>query len=72
MFYSLQICTFLAESLSNYGFKEEKKIDLDSNKTKAVSPRGVLRNTSVSFDVKNFKKYLRRSSFFKENKASRG
>ena len=31
--------TFLIESISNYVFKEEKKIDLDSNKTEAITER---------------------------------
>ena len=33
MFYCRQTYTFLVESISNYVFNEEKKIDLDSNNT---------------------------------------
>ena len=39
MFYSQQIYTFLVQSISNHVFKEEKKIDLDSNKTEAITER---------------------------------
>ena len=39
MFYSRQIYTFLVEIILNYVFKEEKKIDLDSNKTEAITKR---------------------------------
>ena len=39
MFYPRQIYTFLVESISNYVFKEEKKIDLDSDKTEAITNR---------------------------------
>ena len=39
MFYSRQIYSFLVESISNYVFKEEKKIDLDSNKAEAITER---------------------------------
>ena len=39
MFYFRQMYTFLIESISNYVFKEEKKIDLDSNKTEAITER---------------------------------
>ena len=39
MFYSRQIYTFLVESISNYVYKEEKKIDLNSNKTEAITKR---------------------------------
>ena len=63
MFYSRQIYTFLVESISNYVFKEEKKIDFDSKKTEAI-PRGVSQSRSLLRDVRNFKKYLQRSSFF--------
>ena len=37
MFYSRQIYTFSAESVSNHIFKQERKIDLDSNKTEAIT-----------------------------------
>ena len=33
MFYCRQAYTFSVESISNYVFNEERKIDLDSNKT---------------------------------------
>ena len=62
MSYSQQIYTFLVESISNYLLKGEKKVDLDSNKIEA-SPRGVLRNSFSFLDLRNFEKYLRRSSF---------
>ena len=39
MFYSRQIYTVLVEFISNYVFKEEKKTDLDSNKTEAITKR---------------------------------
>ena len=39
MFYSRQIYTFLSESISNYVFKEEKKIGLHSNKTETITER---------------------------------
>ena len=39
MFYSRQIYTVLVEFISNYVFKEEKKTDLDSNKTEAITER---------------------------------
>ena len=39
MFYSGQVYTSLVESISNDVFKEEKKIDLDSNKTEAITER---------------------------------
>ena len=39
MFYSRQIYTVLVEFVSNYVFKEEKKTDLDSNKTEAITER---------------------------------
>ena len=39
MFNSRQIFTFLVESISNYVFKEKKKIDLDSNKTEAITEK---------------------------------
>ena len=68
MFYSGQVYTSLVESISNDVFKEEKKIDLDSNKTEAI-PRGVLYNSSSSLNVKNFEKYLQRSSFFSKVEA---
>ena len=37
LFYSRQVYTSLTKSISNYVFKEEKKIDLDSNKTEAIT-----------------------------------
>ena len=37
MFYSRQIYTFLEESISHYVFKEEMKIDLESNKREAIT-----------------------------------
>ena len=39
MFYSRQIYTVLVEFISNYVFKEEKKTDLDSSKTEAITER---------------------------------
>ena len=39
MFYSQQVYTFLAESISNYVLKEVKKIDLHNNKTEPVTKR---------------------------------
>ena len=39
MFYSRRIYTFLVESISNCVFKEEKKIDLDSSKTEAITEK---------------------------------
>ena len=39
MFYPRQIYTFLVESISNYVFKEEKKIDLNSDKTEVITKR---------------------------------
>ena len=39
MFYSRQVYTFLIESIVNYVFKEEKKIDLDCNKTEAITEK---------------------------------
>ena len=65
MFYSQQVYTFLVESISNYVFKEEK-IDLDSNKTEAVT-RGVLLNSSSYLDLRNFENYLQKSSFFSQS-----
>ena len=43
MFYSRQIYTVLVEFISNYVFKEEKKTDLDSNKTEAITERNSLK-----------------------------
>ena len=37
MFHYRQIHAFLVESISNYVFKEEKKIVLDSNKIEAIT-----------------------------------
>ena len=39
MFHYRQIHAFLVESISNYVFKEEKKIVLDSNKIEAITER---------------------------------
>ena len=39
MFHSRQVYTSLVESISNYVFQEEMKIDLDSNKTEATIER---------------------------------
>ena len=58
MFYSRQVYTSLAESTSNYVFKEEKKIDLDSSKIAAIT------EGSSSLHIRNFQKYLQISWFF--------
>ena len=55
MFYSRQIYTFLAEFISNYAFKEEKKIIYIATRQKQSS-RDVLQNSSFSLDVRNFEK----------------
>ena len=47
MFYSRQVYTSLEESISNYVFKEEKKIDLDSNKTEAITERCSTKSNSL-------------------------
>ena len=39
MFYSRQVNTSLVKSISNYDFKEEKKIYLDNNNTEAITER---------------------------------
>ena len=39
MFHSRQVYTSLVESISNYVFQEEMKMDLDSNKKEATIER---------------------------------
>ena len=57
--------TSLAESFSNYDLKEQKNIDLVTKQKQSL--RGILQNSSSSIDVRNFEKYLRRSTFFGQN-----
>ena len=67
MFYSRKIYTFLVESISNYAFKEEKKITQIATRQKQ-SPRGTLQNSSSSLDVRNFENLATKKFPFQENK----